>query len=514
MTRETRRQFLRGAAGFTLALPFLESLANRRAIAGDPPFAAQPRFVHMTTEHGGVWGEHMFPADSAAPNKRTLFTDHVMHHGPLARTVNASSASLSPVLTAGSSKLTEAMVSKMNVIRGLDIMFYISHHTGGHLGNYAATTADAQGEHRPTIDQVLAYSPKFYPSLGSIKERSLHIGTRTDVSWGYTSPDDPQSALQPVPLSNSSLALFNKIFVPEADPDARPLVVDRVVENYRRLRSGAFGDAARLSGKDRRRLDDHMDRLRDLETRLNAVADCSDVVVSTEDSADHKAGVYTADIASMRKHYELFNDVIVAAFMCGTSRIAVISTEETWSTEFPGMDWHDYVAHEASQSAAKEGIMVEANRYFFESVFLDLAEKLDRDEADGMTYLDNSLLVWTQESGHLTHESNSIPVVTAGSGAGYFQTGKYVDYRDRDNKILVNDYDDPNQGQERLRRPGLSYNQWLANVLRAGGLSPSDFEAPGERGYGLLTRNPEKTEAWPQRVLNIASDPLPVLVKG
>jgi hypothetical protein len=507
-----RRQFLRGAAGFTLALPFLESLRTRPARAGDPPYAPHARFICMTTQHGGVWGSNMFPADGAATATQTLYPGHTMHHGALTATTTGGQARLSNVLSAPEALLSSALVSKMNVIRGLDIPFYIGHHTGGDLGNYGRNDGeyDNPTEYRPTIDQVMAYSSSFYPDITSITARSMHIGTHPNHCWGYSNPAQQSGEIQAMPLSQSAQALFNQIFIPEEEegPAPRPLVVDRVIESYRRLHDGAFGDAARLGVRDRQRLEDHMDRLRDLEIRLNAVADCSDVTPIQGDTQGLDVGGYSTNHSDIIQHYRLYNDVIVAAFMCGTSRIAVINSGETWS-HIGGLccSFHDNVAH---MSAQPDGVaqqwLVEAKQRFFENVFLDLANKLDVEEANGISFLDNSLMFWTQESGSTTHDPISLPVVMAGSAAGFFQTGRYIDYRNRNSTAVVGDY----MPEYALRRPGLPYNRWLANIMMSMGLAPAEFEYPGEHGYGLpLVDNPQ---AWSSQMMNDSSELLPILV--
>jgi hypothetical protein len=248
----------------------------------------------MTTQHGGVWGANMFPADSVASTPLNLYAGHAMHHGPLSAQPQGSSASLSPVLTASAANLSASLVAKMSVLRGIDVPFYLGHHTGGDLGNYARNDGEdgSHANYRPTIDQVLAYSPSYYADLPSLRERSLHVGTHANHCWGYSNPTQQTGNVDAIPLSQSAGALFTQVFVPEDDPSVpqRPLVVDRVLESYNRLRSGAFGDAQKLGGADRRRLDEHMDRLRDLETRLNAVASCGDVPPLAGDTS----GVATA----------------------------------------------------------------------------------------------------------------------------------------------------------------------------------------------------------------------------
>jgi hypothetical protein len=510
----SRRHLLRGAAGFTLALPFLASLgAKKDAAAGAPPYAANPRFVAMTTQHGGVWGANMWPEDAVLGESRTIYPGHVARHGLLAPQIAGDRAALSPVLRADASLLTSSLAAKMNLLRGLDIPHYIGHHTGGELGNFASLDDTLHpppvDERRPTIDQVMAESPSFYPDLSGIRQRSLHVGTHRYHAWARANPADPSSAVQAVPLSQSAQALFDLVFVPpEVEENPRPLVVDRVIEHYDRLRHGAFGDARRLSARDAQRLDDHMDRLRDLQTRLHAHADCSQVTPLASDTAGLQVGGYATDLADIARYYQLYNDVIVAAFLCGTSRVAVINSGETWSTEYPGLccDWHDLVVHATMEGdSAREVLVVEAQQRFFESVFLDLVGKLDVEESDGITVLDNSLVMWAQESGTVTHFGDALPIVTAGSAAGYFETGRYVDYRNRDNLALS----DNRTPEHQARRPGLPYQRFLGNVLLSMGLAPEEFEYPGEKGYGDNYVDDE--ERMPAQYMDDASEPLPII---
>ncbi len=511
----SRRHFLRGAAGFTLALPFLESLLPKRARAGQAPYAAHPRFVCMTTQHGGIWGANMFPGDGVASTPQTLYPGHAMHYGQLAASSQGAMNSLSAVLTADASRLSANLVSKMSVIRGIDVPYYLGHHTGGDLGNYARNDGEdgSKTNYRPTIDQVLAYSDTYYGDLASLRERSMHIGTHPNHTWGWSNPTQQTGTIEALPLSQSSLALFSQIFVPEDDPNApepRPLVVDRVLESYNRLRSGAFGDAAKLGAADRQRLDEHIDRLHDLESRLNAVASCGDVPQPTGDTANLDVGGYSANVADMRAYYQLYNDVIVAAFICGTSRIAVINSGETWSQQNPGLccDWHDNVAHmSAEPDGAAQSTMVAAKRDFFDSVFLDLVNKLDVEESNGVTYLDNSFVFWTQEAGSTTHDQISLPIVAAGGAAGVFETGQYIDYRNREDLALAHDY----RPEYLNLRPGISHSRFLATVLQSMGLPPEEFEYPGETGYGMPLVS--DAQVYPQAMLDDASEMLPVLTK-
>jgi hypothetical protein len=284
---------------------------------------------------------------------------------------------------------------------------------------------------------------------------------------------------------NDSLLLFNKIFVPEEDPtETRPPIVDRVLEDYQRLRNGN----RRLSSDDRRRLDEHLERLDELQRKLEVDVSCGDVQPPTSSSTDEWASSsYGIDPSAHARFWQLHNDVIAAAFACDTSRIATLFVTDIFSS-FAG-DWHQDIAHQAQfPSGEQQNVIREAHQRFFQDVFLDLVAKLDAiDDGDG-TVLDHSLVQWTQESGCLTHDPIELPVVTAGSAGGFFTTGNYADYRNLSRPGHTSGPDNAVSSHT-----GLLYNQWLGNVLQAMGLDPSDYSVNGEAGYGLVKI---ATEGW------------------
>ena len=158
-----------------------------------------------------------------------------------------------------------------------------------------------------------------------------------------------------------------------------------------------------------------------------------------------------------------------------------------------GGDWHQEVAHQW-QLADRQALLVQSYQRFFASTFVDMAKRLDVEEAPGATYLDNSLLVWTQESGMETHGSVSIPVVTFGSAAGRMKTGMLVDYRRMGN--TASQFDPGAGGKQTL---GMLYSQWLATVLQAMGVPPSEFERWGTQGLRLPVHHQGELDAAVRR---------------
>jgi len=492
-----RRAFLKGLGGFTLALPLLESLLPERAHAQATPKAK--RFVALFTHHGGIWSENAFPDESRAPNGVSMLPGHDVHWGDLELTSDGANNELCPLVRAPSDILTPALASKTMILRGLDMNSWMGHGFGCALGNNAASNAgeEDQLEPRPTIDQVMAYSPSFYQDLSTTTLRSMHLGPDWDgyFSYGYANPADQSGEIITTPTIGSSLALWSQIFpVDDNQDESRPLIVDRVYESYSRLRHGTWGAASRMSSADRQRLDDHMDRLLELERKLEAAASCSDLDSPTVDAED----------ASGAERWQLYNDVLVAAFVCGTSRIATIRADGHWYPGYSSGDWHQEIAHQSDSSPApnqQEEILLESHRNWLTLQLMDLANKLDAvEEAPGETFLDNSLLMFTSESGPMTHFNWEMPMVTFGGAGGWFNTGRYYDFRNRQDLS----HSGSSNFLEAARRPGVSYNQWLANVLLSMDVPTDEWERPGEKGYGAKT-------SFDSPIMQQASDPLPML---
>ncbi len=504
----SRRQVLRGAGGFALALPFMPSLLRRSEAQAAP--TGVRRFLALRTDHGGLAPANMFPADSVLTTSQA-YGGHMISRGGLSLAMSSGSASLSPVLSAPDSLLTPALAAKLNVLRGLDVPFYLSHNRGGTLGNFGDSDHE-QRQYIPTCDQVLAWSPKFYADTGTTLQRSVAIGSDA-MSWGHTNPADPTSPVEALHAEQSSLTLFSQLYRdPGGQVVQRTPIVDLVMEDYRRLRDGN----RRLSQDDRQRLEAHLAKLSEIQRRQNVQLSCDGVTRPTEDSNDLQRTDFHRNVPKHIEFWKLLNDVIVAALSCDTTRIITLRAGDMWGEggatgwfhDTP-LEWHQEIAHKWSQ-VDRQVVLLESNQRFFEHVFVDLIAKLDAvQEADGNTLLDNCLAFWTQESGGHTHDPIDIPIVTAGSAAGWLTTGSYLDYRNR-NVIAHHGEEDGYPSN-----PGLLYNQFLGTCMQAMGLSPADYEVEPGGGYGYLW---EATETWfagyqkyPASVKAVRGEPLPFL---
>ncbi len=150
--------------------------------------------------------------------------------------------------------------------------------------------------------------------------------------------------------------------------------MDRVIENYRSLRQSN----RRMSAADKQRLDDHMDRLAELQRRVNVkpkpLASCKDL------APPGSGGDYLTDMQALL-------DVIAAGFICGTSRIGVLSINESEFVADNG-DWHQSVAHQW-QLEGPQAKLQEANQQAFQHALLYLAAQLEVEESPDRVVYEN-----------------------------------------------------------------------------------------------------------------------------
>jgi hypothetical protein len=319
-----RRLFLRGAGGALLALPLLPSLFRSRAALA-AAVAGSRCFVHFRTPHGGISTANMWPSDGAL-TERLLYT-HEIRRGKLTATSSGGQSVISPVLTASAGVLTPSLVGKMNILRGLDIPTAMAHNFGGALGYYDHDKR-APAEPRATIDQILAYSPAFYPSVASVRRRSVPIARANSGSFGYRTPGVRSSGVSTSALggSESARGLFDTLLAgtmsaPAGAVNPRTPVVDRILDSYKRLRNGQ----KRLSPEDKLRLDQHIGAVAELQRRLKTplAAGCQ---VPARPATDNLAlRPMDGEPARNVQFFQMLNQILAVALSCGATRVVTVS---------------------------------------------------------------------------------------------------------------------------------------------------------------------------------------------
>ncbi len=499
-------------------MPFLESLLPRGATAQEA--MAPKRFITLKTfstqlikkwypafeGNGYVLKDEVYGGSKA--DGTTLLTQTIdgtaYTQAPLSelRTDSGISSILGPALN--------PFLDKLTLIRGLDFLPSVNHNYGGLLGNFssctAATPCDADGlESVPTIDQVMAYSDKVYPNTPA--QRYLHISQGVVDSMSYTDYGQAGGPVEQLQARTNPRDAFNDVFgdfeAPSADgnapatgPDPDALLVDRVIDQYR-----ALSNSPRLSADDKQKVDQHVNLLAEIESRLGGTTSSLSCAPPLEpESLENNSGTDPSDISTK---WDLFLDIVTAAVACDRTRIITIGVHKALgpgpdpddatlaghyhSEDASGGTWHG-LAHDWGNDNSRrmlEGI----NAWVAREVVAKLLEKLDVPEVGGSTMLDNSLVYWGNELG-FNHIAHSVPCLLAGSAGGYIQTGRYLDYIDWDGQSYFSQ-EDGNVIK------GIPHNRFLVTAMQAMGLSPEDYERDGQPGYGSTSVNGRDPSLWP-----------------
>ncbi len=264
-----------------------------------------------------------------------------------------------------------------------------------------------------SLDQHLAAAigrETRFPSL----ELSIRSGTGcTAISSG------PNQAMPPEP---NPAAAFDRIF---GAIEQDPLGVERaraqrksVLDLVRRR----FGRATpRLGSEDRARLDAHLEGLRELERRLDAVP-APGCARPTRPTVDRHDPARFAELGFAQV------DNLVAALACDLTRVASIQYGDV-PPELVGLpssfDMHQDVAHQIDLDPVARERMVRAQVRMGEQLAYLLAKLEAIPEGDG-TLLDHTLVLWCNELATGSHEQRRMPFVLAGSAGGYFRSGRHV----------------------------------------------------------------------------------------
>jgi hypothetical protein len=416
-------------------------------------------------------------------------------------------------------------LDKLTLIRGLDFLPSVNHNYGGLLGNYSSCTnatpceADMIGD-IPTIDQVLAYSDKLYPTAPRL--RALHISQGVVDSMSYGNGGQAGAQVEQQKARTNPLDVWNDLFEGVMDPapsggsPAAPsrdaLLIDEVREQYVALRS-----SSRLSGEDKQKVDQYVTLVSELQARLTTTPMLACTRPAEPSSLDNNQETDPSDIATK---WDLYLDLVAAALMCDSTRIVTLGVHKALgpgpdpsdstlvghfhSEDASGGTWHG-LAHDFGNENSRrmlEGI----NAWVAREVFAKLLEKLDVSEAGGSTLLDNSLVYWGNELG-FNHIGYSVPCLLAGSAGGAIEPGRYLDYIDWEGRSFFS------QEDGNVIR-GIPHNQFLVSVLQAMGLSPEDYERDSAPGYGSTAIDRDPTLWATDYDLSKVGEPLPGLAPG
>lgn len=200
--------------------------------------------------------------------------------------------------------------------------------------------------------------------------------------------------------------------------------------------AGNLSDLTSVLGADeRRKLDQHLTSIRQVEVRLSRSLQETQVVcprpAQPRDYTHTAPELLINNESSLPELVATMIDLGATALSCGLVPIVTIQFGYgggKWRFAWEGIDMncHDDVAHldigDGGGSAINTERVVRMNHYYASQV-ARMAQALEAvPEGDG-TVLDNTLIAWSNEQGRGDHSQRNIPVVLIGKAAGAIRRG-------------------------------------------------------------------------------------------
>jgi len=269
-----------------------------------------------------------------------------------------------------------------------------------------------------SVDQVAAQALGKETQFASLELSTEYNGALGGVSF--------KSATNPLPFEANPRRVFERLFGEggRIDPVAS---AERKAADQSSLDT-VTGRIAELKGKlgagDRRKLDEYLQSIRDIERRIHIAMEKQPVDLP---EATRPAGIPD----SWPEHVKIMFDLQVLALQADLTRVwTFMYAREASSMTFPhlgiSMGHHEISHHnfEADKLAALAKINVDQSAHF--AYFL---AKLDAIKEGNSTLLDHSLIMYGSDlSVPTVHSQHDLPIIVAGGASGRMAGGRYIIY--------------------------------------------------------------------------------------
>jgi hypothetical protein len=432
----SRRSFTASLGMAVLAAPFVQLLAGGTRRASAAPATRAKRFVVFFTPNGTV------PARWRPTGGETSFSF-------------PAGSILEPVA---------AFKDRLVVLDELDFKNANNHEGGMAAMLTGGPNAGAESGGK-SIDQYLAGKIG-----GTTRLKSLEIGVQTSA-WGggqqtrisYAGPN------QYVPPDDSPKNVFERVYAGVTgggggDDAAAAAAKRRKQSVIDAVRSDLGVLRGRLGGEEQRKLDVHVESIRELERSLglgDTGGGGGPVAACERGASPAELAIYANDNFPAIGQTQM--DLLVASLACGATNVASLMWAHTVAphvfTWLSLADSHHGLSHNSDFNAAGVDNFVKAERWFSEQFAYLLGKLAATDDPAGGKLLDSTMVLWCKEMGDSReHVCTSVPMVIAGAG---FTTGRY------------------------LRNGGASHARMLVSICQAFGLDTRTFGDPAN-GSGPL----------------------------
>ena len=417
--RLSRRAALRGA-GATLALPWLEAMTSRRAVAQFSEASPRVLFIYFPSGYRqGTWLEN--PSVPGASRDFQL-----------------------PEIA----QALDPFKSKLNVITGLSNKPAEFGNGGDGIhargtGCYLTCEILSKGgfEVGVSADQVIAQTvgenfciPSIAAGIPGENRSTFAEDGYGSVYYNNISFTGPQENVQ---REDDPKSLFNRLvscsnFGADMPDPAREAAAAERLAFERRVMSSVKNEANQLmtcvGQEDRLRLEQYFTAVSELERRFDEPVVAPPTFAGCTDPTEPES-----EGATFFESSALMMDTVRLALQCGVTPVSTLMLDGAFSRrsyDVPDIGNVNYIhglSHgEISGKGTDHPRWMKITTHFFEQ-FAYLLQAMDAiDEGDG-SMLDNSLVFIGSEFGNGdAHSSNQLPLIIVGSGRRKFTTGQHI----------------------------------------------------------------------------------------
>lgn len=408
----SRRRFLRGA-GVAVALPLMPSLlrgaeAVKPLTTGATTASGAPLRMAFMSIPNGVQQDHWFPKEDFTLNSTMQPLDGLKSQFQVIGGLDHEHATAGrdgagDHARAGATFLTGARARKT---AGSDI------HVGISVDQVAA-----QKVGRATRFPSLELSADLVRNSGSC-DSGYACAYQYNLAWS--------SATTPVSPEPNPRLVFERLFG-SGDRAERGQNFAQRQETERSILDFVLeetGDVQRkLGAHDRRKFDEYLSVVREMEQRLQAAEKFTKL---PETTADTPVGIPP----DFGEHMAIMYDMLHLAFQTDSTRIGTILLAYDGSNRtFPGIgvpEGHHYLTHNQRNPELNQKVAA-IDKYYIACLAKFLEKMAKTEDIDGQSLLHNSMIVY---GGAIAdgnrHSHDNLPVILAGHAGGAFKPGRFM----------------------------------------------------------------------------------------
>jgi len=284
---------------------------------------------------------------------------------------------------------------------------------------YLGTTADqiaAQQVGRQTVLPSLELSMDLLQTVGQC-DNGYACVYQNNLSWS--------SPTTPLPSEAHPRIVFERLFGEGGNAADRRAALKRRASLLDWVRDDIARLQSTLGADDRRRVDQYLDSIREVERRIQKAE--GDAGGDQLPDLDRPVGVP----ASYAEHAKLMFDLQALAMQGDVTRVITFQlARETSTRTYPEIgvaDPHHPLTHHGNDPE-KIARMAKINA-FHVSLFAYYLEKLRSTPDGGGTLLDHSVVLYGSGMGNPNvHDHVNLPTIVAGGGAGRMKGGRHIMY--------------------------------------------------------------------------------------